>query len=139
MKFISKSEKDTIKFAKKYAKKLKKGNVLYLIGELGAGKTQFVKGLAEGLGVEKNVSSPTFVYENIYEGKKGAKLYHFDLYRENTLDTDIKMMLLEAAEDKSGTTVVEWADRIQEDLPLSIQKINFIWKGENERIIDISE
>jgi len=107
-----------------------------LIGELGSGKTQFVKGLAEGLDIEEPVSSPTFVYENVYRGRD-INLYHFDLYREEKLDEDIKMMILEAAKDPNGITVIEWADRIKEDLDIETLVINFNWLSENEREIVI--
>ena len=74
---ISKSERETMEFAREYAKTLSPGDVVLLEGEMGAGKTVFVKGLAEGLGVEDEITSPTYAYMNDY----GGVLYHYDCYR----------------------------------------------------------
>lgn len=108
-----------------------------LAGELGGGKTQFVKGLAEGLGITDYITSPTFNYENIYQGPSLA-LYHFDLYRENELDPDIEMILAEALADKKGVVAVEWSERTRK-WPKKFTKFDFEWKGENERQINITE
>lgn len=105
-------------------------------GELGGGKTQFVKGLAVGLNIPDDITSPTFNYEKIYNGKK-LTLYHFDLYRENTLDEDIKLLMKEAFSDKSGVVAVEWSKRMGDFKPLEYTEVFFEWKGENERKITI--
>ena len=73
---ITKSARETAAFARAYAATLRPGDVLLLHGEMGAGKTVFVKGLAEGLGIEEEITSPTYAYMNDY----GGKLYHFDCY-----------------------------------------------------------
>lgn len=115
-----------------------------LVGELGSGKTQFVKGLAKGLGIKENITSPTFTYEKIYKGlpagKAGKKLtlYHFDLYREEKIDSDIELLVEEAFADKSGVVVIEWAERAKKIWPLYYFKVQFSWVGENERTIEIS-
>jgi tRNA threonylcarbamoyladenosine biosynthesis protein TsaE len=75
---------------KTLAQKLKGGETFLLCGDLGGGKTQFVKGLALGLDISADITSPTFTYEKIYAGPK-LNLYHFDLYREEILDPDIKV------------------------------------------------
>jgi tRNA threonylcarbamoyladenosine biosynthesis protein TsaE len=101
---------------------------------LGGGKTQFTKGLAKGLDIADNIVSPTFTYEKIYKGRK-LTLYHFDLYREEILDPDIKALILEAKEDNNGVIVIEWADRLKEFKLKGAKKFAFKWKGENEREI----
>ncbi|MDE6849818.1 MAG: tRNA (adenosine(37)-N6)-threonylcarbamoyltransferase complex ATPase subunit type 1 TsaE [Clostridia bacterium] len=75
--FLSGSEKATVLFAKEYAKTLKKGDVVLLNGDMGAGKTVFCKGVAQGLGIKDEILSPTYAYMNDY----GGKLYHYDCYR----------------------------------------------------------
>lgn len=122
----------------KYGKSSKGGEVYLLTGDLGGGKTQFTKGLAKGLGIKDPITSPTFIYENIYQGKK-LKLYHFDLYRSDVIDEDIKDLMLEAFEDESGIAVVEWADRAKDYWPKKYNHLDFRWQGENKREIIISE
>lgn len=109
-----------------------------MIGDLGGGKTQFTKGLAKGLGINEHITSPTFNYENIYQTDKGANLYHFDLYRSETIDEDIKELLLEAFDDKSGVTVVEWAEGARDFWPKGATLIKFDWVTENQRNITIN-
>lgn len=121
---------------KKFGSASKGGEVYLLTGDLGGGKTQFTKGLAKGLGIEEWITSPTFIYENIYEGKK-LKMYHFDLYRSDVIDEDIKDLMLEAFSDQGGITVVEWADRAKEYWPKKFIHLNFEWLGEEKR--EISE
>jgi len=107
-----------------------------LIGDLGGGKTQFTKGLAQGLGIKEVITSPTFNYQNIYQGDKLA-LYHFDLYRSNYLDSDIRDMMFEAFSDPSGITVVEWAEKAKEYWPKNSFVIKFNWISGNVRRIDV--
>lgn len=135
MKYITKSEKETIELGKKFGKELKGGEVFLLTGDLGGGKTRFVKGLAVGLKVKESVTSPTFIYENIYLGRDNLKLYHFDLYRSNRVDEDILGLILEAFSDESGVTVVEWAERLKGNWPEKYHHLNFVFLGENEREI----
>jgi tRNA threonylcarbamoyladenosine biosynthesis protein TsaE len=92
--------------------------------------------LAKGLGIKEDITSPTFTYEKIYKGKK-LTLYHFDLYREDKLDPDIKALMYEAMADKKGVTAVEWADRMKNDKPKDAIELSFKWKGDNEREITI--
>lgn len=106
---------------------------------MGGGKTQFAKGIALGLGIKEPITSPTFTYENIYEGRDGLTLYHFDLYRSDTIDPDIRDMMLESFTDKKGVTVVEWADRAKEFWPKHYTLIDFKFISENERKLDVKE
>lgn len=104
---------------------------------MGGGKTQFVKGLALGLGIKADITSPTFTYEKIYHGPI-LSLYHFDLYREEVLDPDIKLLLDEAEADPRGVVAIEWAERAEDYWPNAYNLVEIKWIGENEREIIIS-
>ncbi len=106
------NEKQLKSYAESLGKILDSG-VILLIGELGAGKTTFVKGLARGLGIDEGeVRSPTFTLMNIYVGKK--TLYHVDLYRLDDPESLFYIGLDEAIEDEDGILAVEWADLFPE-------------------------
>ncbi|MBW1972459.1 MAG: tRNA (adenosine(37)-N6)-threonylcarbamoyltransferase complex ATPase subunit type 1 TsaE [Deltaproteobacteria bacterium] len=134
---LSKSPNDTIILGKIIAKNLKRGDLVALLGELGAGKTCLVKGIALGLGVPEDhlVVSPTFTIINEYNGK--IPLFHFDLYRLDTI-SDMESIGYEDYFYGDGITCIEWADRIKEVLPDKYLKIEMEWKEENERIIKVS-
>ena len=83
--YISKSEQDTISFAKDFASKLKKGDIIVLSGELGSGKTKFVQGILEYFGLSNEISSPTFTIVNEHK-KNDINIYHFDVYRLADID-----------------------------------------------------
>lgn len=112
---ISESEEQTKKIAREFAEGLNMGDVVCLEGELGAGKTQFVKGMAAAFDIdESHVQSPTFTLINEYEGS--LPLYHFDCYRMES----VKEALEIGAEEYfygEGVSVIEWPDRIREILP----------------------
>lgn len=91
--------------------------LLLLHGDLGAGKTCLIQGIAEGLGVSDVVSSPTFILLNIYDGAAGLRLYHFDLYRLTTADELEEIGATEFFGDPGGISLVEWANRLPEVLP----------------------
>ncbi|MFA5188117.1 MAG: tRNA (adenosine(37)-N6)-threonylcarbamoyltransferase complex ATPase subunit type 1 TsaE [Patescibacteria group bacterium] len=116
MEFISKTEKDTNQLAAKIARKLKGGEIIALEGDLGAGKTTFVKGLAKAFGIKQHVTSPTFVLMKVYECRipksEISNLVHVDCYR---LDEPQELFYLGIEEylNKPDTVVViEWADKI---------------------------
>ena len=136
MKFISNSVEDTIGVGFKLARKLKKGDCVALIGDLGSGKTVFTKGIAAGLGVKnpRYVNSPTFVIIKEYKGK--IPLYHFDLYRLH------RSTLLDAESYEEyfygdGVSVIEWADKIRPLLPKKYIEVKLKVAGENKRKIEI--
>ena len=133
---ISKSVKETLRIGEKLARRLKKGDFVALIGDLGSGKTVLTKGIAKGLGVKnaQYVNSPTFVIIKEYKGK--LPLYHFDLYRldhPGMLDADN----FEEYFYGDGVTVVEWADKIKGLLPKKRLEIYMSVAGEDKRSIDI--
>lgn len=127
---ISKSERETMEFAKEYAKTLSAGDVVLLEGEMGAGKTVFVKGLAEGLGIDEEITSPTYAYMNDY----GGVLYHYDCYR---LKSGAQAEALGLCDYfyAGGVCVIEWAQNIADVLPRNCKTVRIVKKGENEREI----
>jgi tRNA threonylcarbamoyladenosine biosynthesis protein TsaE len=105
---VSKSPQHTMMIARELVSRLKPGDVVYLYGELGSGKTVFVKGVCAGLGVTEEVTSPSFVIATEYDGS--MKVAHIDLYRlpnGGANDLPIEEYVIE-----NGITLIEWADRI---------------------------
>lgn len=157
MKFSSASEKQTFNFAKKFSKKLIGGETLGLIGNLGAGKTIFTKGLAAGLDVKNNITSPTFVLMKVYPVKSRsarilpkAKLFngvnpaakhkiikflvHIDAYRIKSANDLVAIGAKEYFNRPDTVTVIEWADKIKTILPRETKFITIVYKN-NLRII----
>lgn len=131
--FISKSIKDTEHISKVLSKLLNPGDIICLIGELGAGKTCFSKGLINRLGVpNKYIASPTFTIINEYNGK--YPIYHFDLYRLNN-ETDLEVLGFEEYFYGKGITIIEWADKMKKLLPEDRLDIYLSYMGENTRRI----
>lgn len=116
--YISHSPEETTAFGEQWGRKAEPGWVIGLSGELGAGKTQFVKGLAHGLGITARVHSPTFALVNEYGGGR-LPLAHLDLYRLDTPEQIITAGLEEYLRQPNGVTVVEWCERWPELNPKS--------------------
>jgi tRNA threonylcarbamoyladenosine biosynthesis protein TsaE len=133
---ISSSEEETIVCAQRLAGQLKRGDIVLLQGQLGAGKTTFVKGLAQGFKVSaKQVNSPTFVIMNYYKGK--LPLYHFDLYRLESPQA-IETLDFDEYFYGQGISVIEWPERLGEYKPKQYYLVEFQHKGETKRKICIS-
>jgi len=112
---VTASEEETQAVARELSATLRAGDVVLLAGDLGAGKTTFVRGLAEGLGIDpREVSSPTFTLVHEYRGD-GLTLYHVDLYRLERAATDD--LGLEEIGVKDGVLAIEWPDRLSHHLP----------------------
>lgn len=111
----TRSAAETIAFGQRFAANLKPGDVIALTGELGAGKTSFVKGLALGLGIQQDVTSPTFTLIHEYTGRR-LPLFHADLYRLDNLQQAIAIGI-EDYLNGPGITVIEWAEKIESLLP----------------------
>lgn len=130
---ICKNLENTKELAKKFAKLVEdKGCFVSLYGEIGAGKTAFVKEVAKEIGIEEKVTSPTFVILNEYHGGK-LPMYHFDLYRlENE---GVKTILDELNEYSEGKqlTFVEWAEFSQNEIPFDHIKINVTYEDNDDR------
>ena len=113
--YVMKSEADTAEFGKKLAGELKAGDVIGLIGDLGTGKTTLTKYIAEGLGIEEKITSPTFTIVNEYYSGR-LPLFHFDAYRLEA-SGDAFEVGVEEYFDRDGICIIEWADMIAEVLP----------------------
>jgi tRNA threonylcarbamoyladenosine biosynthesis protein TsaE len=109
---ITNSVEETFKLGREFGSKLKGGEVIEFIGDLGAGKTSFMRGVAEGIGSEDSVSSPTFTLSNVYSGHDGVQIYHFDFYRLNEPGL-VQEQLKEALEDPKAIVCVEWAESVR--------------------------
>ena len=129
MEYISRGQKDTEKIAKEFAATLVKGDVVTLKGDLGAGKTAFVKGVAEYFGLS-GVTSPTYAYLNVY----GDFLYHYDCSRLSAGEDGERLGLT----DYFGTDcicLIEWAENIADVLPRGVKTVTIEKLGINERKI----
>lgn len=127
---VTESAEQTMAFAKEYAKSLKKGDVILLCGEMGAGKTVFVKGLAQGLGIADEITSPTYAYMNDYDGK----LYHYDCYR---LKDGAQAEALGLCDYfyADGICVIEWPQNIEDVLPENCKTVEIRKLDGNKREI----
>ncbi|MGB4762406.1 MAG: tRNA (adenosine(37)-N6)-threonylcarbamoyltransferase complex ATPase subunit type 1 TsaE [Candidatus Saccharimonas sp.] len=112
------------------------GEVIELVGDIGAGKTTFTKGLAKALGADDEVQSPTFTLSRVYDTTSGVRLAHYDFYRLS----DPGVMAIELAEvlsDPHTTTVVEWADAVANVLPADTLRVAIQTTDENTRTVTL--
>ena len=128
------SAEETKAFAENLAKELKSGDVLCMYGDLGAGKTAFVQGIAKGLLIDQYVNSPTFTIVNEYMGT--LPLYHFDVYRIGSSDEMFDIGFDEYI-DGDGVSVIEWAELIEDILPQNRYNIT-INKTDEEDVREIT-
>lgn len=133
--FTSTSPESTESFGEGLAAGLSKGDVVGLVGDLGAGKTCFVRGLARGLGSKGYIKSPSFTIINIYEGGR-LPLYHIDLYRIGKFD-DLYETGLEEYIPSDGVSVIEWADRFGPVLDDCTVIVTFSYEGESTRKLTV--
>ncbi len=128
---ISRSSEQTRRVGMRLGGLIQPGDVICLVGDLGAGKTTLVQGLAAGWGSLDPVSSPTFVLVNVYRKVEQARLFHLDAYRMSgpaeAIDLDLDEML------EQGPLVVEWADRIESALPEERIWVSLQWVDEDQR------
>lgn len=139
MKITTESEKQTLNLGKKFVLELKGGEVIGLIGELGAGKTVFIKGLAQGLNIKNIITSPTFVLMKVYKVKGLIKnLCHVDAYRLKSAQDLVDIGIKDYLKQKTAITVIEWANQVKNILPKDkiLVKIK-IGKKPNQRIFEI--
>ena len=134
--FISNSQVQTEEFAESFAKTLKRGSVIAFEGNLGAGKTAFVRGLARGLNIKSDVSSPTFAIVNEYEGD--IPLFHFDMYRIETLGELYSIGFFEYLE-RGGICALEWSENVYSALPEDSIFVKIEHLSENSRKITVWE
>jgi tRNA threonylcarbamoyladenosine biosynthesis protein TsaE len=134
-KYISNSKKDTLWFGNKIGELLVPGQIILLAGELGAGKTVITQGISRGLGIEDEVTSPTFKLINEYEGE--LPLFHMDLYRLET-EEDLYNIGFEEYLEREGIVVIEWPDLAYNLLPPDFVyiKINIISDEVREILVE---
>lgn len=131
------SEAETVALGHQLGQELPNNSIVCFFGDLGAGKTTFIKGLAAGANAasEIEVSSPTFVYLNIYEGQR--TVYHFDLYRLRDMDEFLSMGFDEFL-SSGGICCIEWSERIQKLLPNECIRVSMQHIDENIRQVTIN-
>lgn len=127
--FVSHGEEETLAFAKEYAKTLRAGDVVCLQGDMGVGKTVFAKGVALGLGITEEVTSPTYAYINGYEDR----LFHFDCYRIESEEYAERLGFLEYF-DRGGICLVEWSENIKGLLPKTVKRVLITGTGTEREI-----
>ena len=138
MQFISHSVEQTQLFAEQFASTLVGGEVLLLDGDMGAGKTHFVKGLALGLGISDVITSPTFALHNAYQGK--LRLNHFDFYRIDDPAEAEMLGLDEFFYQKNGVCAVEWWQNVADLIPKNVAiKISITKLSETSRQISVEK
>jgi tRNA threonylcarbamoyladenosine biosynthesis protein TsaE len=133
---ISNSTIETIELGSRFAKELIGDDIVSVYGELGAGKTQFIKGICSRLGVKQVVNSPTFIIVNEYSSDKIGKIFHFDFYRIRSLD-ELYDIGFKDYLDGGGLILIEWPELVEPVLPDRTKKIRIFHKGENENIREI--
>ena len=139
--FVSSSPEETEAFGNKLARRLKTGSVIALRGGLGAGKTCLVKGIARGLGITENITSPTYTIINEYSaGNKdqAVTLYHIDAYRLSG-DEDFESTGAGELIGNGGISVIEWSERIPRSIPSDAITIHIDITGQQSRSIRIEE
>lgn len=132
MKYLSKTPKQTMKIGEEFAKTLSGGDVVLLHGDLGAGKTAFTKGIAKGLNIQKEITSPTYAYMNDYDGV----LYHYDCYRLSSGE-DAEALGLTDYFYGNGICVIEWSENIKSALPKKVKSVTINKIDEKTRDIII--
>ena len=130
-KFLSLSREQTLEFATEYAKTLRAGDVVLLDGDMGAGKTVFAKGVAIGLQIEEEVTSPTYAYMNDYDGR----LFHYDCYRIESIEQAERLGLADYF-DMGGICLIEWSQNIAALLPKKVKRVTIKKINEEQREIE---
>lgn len=136
----SSSPEDTISFGESFAKTINVNDIIGLYGELGSGKTQFVKGICKHFNVKDIVNSPTFVIVNEYAGadnnsKANININHFDLYRLKNMK-ELTEIGIESYVNDNSVCIIEWAELADEYFKGNLKKVFFEYgENENERII----
>jgi len=129
-KITTRNEKETIEIAQNFESEKFPNMVICLDGELGSGKTVFTKGIANALGIQETITSPSFPIIKEYEGE--LPLYHMDVYR---LDGNVEGLGIEEYFYKNGVVVIEWASTIKDYLPKERLDIKFKVMDENKRVL----
>ncbi|HEX7041758.1 MAG TPA: tRNA (adenosine(37)-N6)-threonylcarbamoyltransferase complex ATPase subunit type 1 TsaE, partial [Patescibacteria group bacterium] len=134
-KTVTKNFEETQKLGEEFAKSLMPRDVICLYGDLGAGKTTFMQGLAKGFGIKHRIISPTFIIVRKYlndDGSEIKSLYHIDLYRTETEDDLKGLGIPEILEEKDGIVAIEWPEKMMSLMPGKRWDIHFKWLTENQ-------
>jgi tRNA threonylcarbamoyladenosine biosynthesis protein TsaE len=142
-KFQTKSEKETENLGKKIGRKILKekpskiAKIIALEGDLGGGKTTFLKGFAKGLGIREKILSPTFIIFRKFEirNSKFKNFYHVDCYRIEKIKEILNLGFREIIKDPKNIVAIEWAEKIKKILPKKVIKIKFKILGKKRREI----
>ena len=133
--FHPSNAEETIAIGEKIGLLLQKGDVIAMTGTLGAGKTTITKGIAKALGVEENITSPTFCLISEYSGKK-LPLYHMDVYRlegaEDFINLGVEEMLY-----GDGVCIIEWSEKVMSELPKKTIKMTLTPESDGSRTITV--
>jgi tRNA threonylcarbamoyladenosine biosynthesis protein TsaE len=128
---VTKSVEDTLAFGTAFSSVLLPGDVILLTGDMGAGKTTFVKGVGVGFGVAEPITSPTFVLLHTYSGR--IPLHHADLYRLDQLEEVLDLGIMELIDD-GGVALIEWADRGLPAFPVDVLRMQFSYDEQDENV-----
>jgi len=112
--------------------------VIELVGDVGAGKTTFTKGLARGLEITEEITSPTFTISKVYENSRGQKLVHYDFYRLENPGIMVED-LFENLQDPHTVTVIEWADTVSEILPANHLRLEILINDDGSRTLNLTK
>lgn len=142
MEYITQTPDETKEIGRKLSASLKGGEIFALSGDLGAGKTTFVQGIAEGLGISTRVNSPTFIIMRTYSIKNNSSimnLLHVDLYRlENNIEEElVNLGITDLWKKKENVFLIEWAEKIKDLLPKNTKWVKFEDVDEDSRKIII--
>ena len=135
MEILSKSSQATTDLGKKFSKILQGGDIIIFSGELGGGKTTFISGLADGLGIKENLSSPSFTIINEYDAGK-LKLVHIDFYRLDGVDEFDNIGLDDHIYDDSAVLCIEWGEKIRQYIKKDYLNISFNYITADEESIN---
>ncbi len=130
------SLEETLRFGERLGREFQRGDVVALFGELGAGKTALVKGIARGLGITQEVTSPTFTLVHEYTGGR-LLLFHIDLYRLDNLEQTLAIGIEEYL-NGPGVTAIEWSEKIEPLLPATALRIRIAASDNNVRRIEVA-
>ena len=131
---IVKSEQEMIKCGREYAKKITRPAVIELVGDVGAGKTTFTKGLAEGLGANDEITSPSFTISKVYKLADGGNLVHYDFYRLSEPGLMVED-LTENLENPENVVVIEWGESVVDLLPKEHARVEIRYNEEGREVI----
>ena len=134
MEYITNSEKETETIGEQFGRRVKDGTVVAMYGDLGAGKTAFVRGMARGMGIDARVSSPTFTIVNEYLGER--TLIHFDMYRLGSAD-ELFDIGWEDYLARGAVCAVEWSENVEDAFFPGTITVRIGKTGETDRTIDI--